>query len=231
MDKISLTLIADLVILLLILWKLFQGRSQGLVKKVGGLASLVLGLFGGKVVQRTCAEYVSVKWLQPGVSRLLEKAKDSLGTADLMENLGSILNDVKLPEFLKTNVVEHVAEKLSQSAQSALTAAAGVIADRLASWLLFLLGFVVIYLLASLVFNGILDPIIRKLPLIKGVNRLGGALLGCIQGILIAGIVLLAAYKLIPALSQEAGAMFSPASVEKSFLVKLYFQVLPDLFR
>ena len=141
MDRIPMILIADVVILLLILWKLIQGRRQGLVKKIGGVAALLCGLYGGRAVQRSCADFVSVKWLQPGVSRLLEKARDSLGTADLMENLGDILGDVQLPEFLKTGVLEAVAESLSQSARSALTAASDVIARRLASWLLFLLGF------------------------------------------------------------------------------------------
>lgn len=231
MEHIPLILIADLVILLLILWKLLQGRRQGLVKKVGGLAALICGIFGGKLVRQSFAGFVSQNWLQPGVERLLESTKDSLGTVDLMENLSRILGDVKLPEFLKTDVVEKVAETLNQGTQSALGAASAVIAERLASWLLFLLGFVIVYLLASLIFNGILDPIIRKLPLVKGVNRLGGALLGALQGILIAGLLLLLAYKLLPVLSQEAGAMLSAENVERSFLVKQYFLALPELFR
>lgn len=228
MDNLNFTLIIDLVILLILVWKVLQGRQQGVVKRLGKLAALVCGILGGRIVRDSFADRVSTVLL-PRVTELLEKARESLGLSDLLDNLNDILAQVKLPDFLKTNVSESLTTRAGEVLDSAVSSASAIIAQRLSEWLLFLLAAAIIYIVVKLIFDGILDPVIRKLPLVKNVNRLLGAVLGLISGILLAGLLLWLAYHLLPDLSAPGGPL-SAAAVAKSWVIKLYFQLFPALF-
>lgn len=229
MGFLNWSMAVDLVLALLILWKLLQGRSQGVVQKLGGLAALLCALWSGRFAMTTFSAQVSERWLLPLITRLLEKAKDSLGLADLLENLAGILSGSGLPAFLKTDVVDAAAQKLEEAGASAVQSAAGVVAERLAAWLLFLVAAAVVFGLVRLIFNGILDPVIRRIPIVRGVNSLLGAVLGAAVGVILAGLLLALVYKLAPGLSAPGGIL-APESVEKTWVTKLYFQLLPKVF-
>lgn len=229
MDKLNWTLAADVVLALIILWKLLQGRRDGVVKKLGSLAALAAAILGGRWARESLAPFVSQKWLEPKVGGWLTHARESLGLADLMENLGDILDSSNLPAFLRTNVLEQTRERLTAAADSAVATASELVAQKLAGWLVFLVAAVVAYALVRVVFDGLLDPLIRKLPLISGVNRALGAVLGAAQGVLLAGLLLWLAFHLLPVLSEPGGPL-SAAEVAKAYLTKLYFSLFPGLF-
>ena len=228
MDNLNWTLIIDIVILLILLWKVLQGRQQGVVKRLGGLASLVCAIIGGRIVRDSFADRVS-NLLLPKITDLLTHARESLGLSDLLENLTEILKNAQLPAFLKTNIAESVTTRAGEALDSAVSAAAELISQRLSEWLLFLLAAAIIYVVVKLIFDGVLDPVIRKLPIVKNVNRLLGAVLGLVSGILLAGLLLWLGYHLLPDLSADGGPL-SAAAVAKSWVIRLYFQLFPALF-
>lgn len=233
MDKLNPTLIIDLVILLILLWKLLQGRRQGIVRRLGSLAAFFCAIFGGRFVQDTYAERFSAL-LIPKITALLDRARETLGASDLLDNLNAdnlneILAQANLPDFLKNGIAESVTTRVGEALNSAIATASELIAQRLSEWLLFLIAAAVIYAVVKLIFNGILDPIIRKLPIVKSVNRALGAVLGLVCGVLLAGLLLWIAYHLVPELSAPGGAL-SPAAIEKSWLIRLYFRFFPELF-
>lgn len=227
--ELNATLAVDAILALILLWKLLQGRRQGVVKKLGGLAALVCAVWGAREVSSRFGQQISDRWLLPFVTKALERARDSLGLSSLLSDLGGVLNGASLPGFLKTDVLETVTEQLSETAATALNTAADVVAARLAGWLLFALSAVVIYAVVSILFNGILDPLIRRLPIVSGVNRTLGAILGAALGVLITALLLAVAYRLLPDLSQPGG-VFSPEAVERSLLLKYYLRFLPGIF-
>ena len=233
MDKINWTLAVDVVLALLVIWKLLQGRRDGMVRKLGGLAALVGALIVGNFASKTYAGAVSEKWLAPALEKWFTHIRESLGLEDVLENLADVLGNVSLPQFLKINVAEQVTEQMGAASQRvgvAVEEASVVVAQRLAGWLLFLLAAVLAYAVIKLIFDGVLDPVIRKLPIIGTVNALLGAILGAILGAVMAILLLWLAYHLAPALSQPGGPL-SPESVEKAYLTKLCFRVFPNLFR
>lgn len=229
MDNLNWTLIIDVLLLILLLWKLLQGRQQGVVKRLGGLAALVCGILGGRIVRDQFAGKLSDALLLPRVTDALTHARESLGLNDLLENLSEILGQVRLPAFLTEHVADDLTTRAEGALDSAVASAAEVISLRLSEWLLFLLAAAIIYVIVKLIFDGVLDPVIRKLPIIKNVNRLLGAVLGLISGILLAGLLLWLGYHLLPDLSAPGGPL-SPESVAKSWVIKLYFQLFPALF-
>ena len=229
MDKLNWTLTVDLVLVLIVLLKLAQGRRDGVIKRLGRLAALVGALLTGGFVKREFAEEVAQQWLEPSIGKLLTHARETLGLEDLLINLTRILDKANLPGFLKARVPERVAEMGSELATSVVGRATQVVSLRLSQWLLFLVGAVLAYTVIRIVFDGILDPVIRKLPIVGSVNRLLGALLGAALGAVMAVFLLWLAFHLIPSLSAP-GAPLSPEKVEGAYVTRFLFKNLPNLF-
>jgi hypothetical protein len=119
---------------------------------------------------------------------------------------------------------------MSSSAGTAVASASSIIAERITGLLLLVLSFAAIYIIVKLLFDGLLDPVFRRLPLVSQANSLLGAILGGITGVLIAGILLVVAYKLFPSLSSGENSVFSPETVASTYILKLYFRALPGIF-
>lgn len=229
MDKITPSLVIDVVLGLILLWKLLQGWSQGVVKRMGGLVSALLGILGGRIVRDRFAAQVSALLL-PKVTQVLEHARESIGVSDLLENLSEILSKAKLPAFAKLDVAEDLMTRAGEAVDSAVGSAAEVISQRLSEWLLFLAAALVIYILLKIIFNGVLDPVIRKLPIVKWLNKLLGLLVGLISGIVVVGLVLWLVYHLMPAFT-ESGHILSKEAIAGSWIASKYFAQFPALFQ
>ena len=228
--NLTIGLLADVILLAIIAWKLISGVRSGLVRMLCGLISLGGGIAAGSVLRSLLAETVAKAFFIPAIGRVLEKAKDNLGLSDLLENLERILENAQLPEFLKLNVAEQV-RQMQMNGATAVTNAAEIIAQRLAGWILFILGLVAAAILLRLLCNGVIAPLIDHIPLVNEANRILGGILGAVVGVLLAGLVLFLCYKLLPVLSETSGRIFAPDSVEGSFLMKQYFRLLPGIFK
>lgn len=230
MDKITPSLIMDVILGLILLWKLLQGWSQGVIKRLSGLVSALLGILGGRIVRDRFAAQISSALLLPRVTKVLEHARESIGVSDLLDNLSEILNNVWLPAFAKLDVVEGLMSRAGASIDSATGAAAEIISQRLSEWLLFIVAALVIYILLKIIFNGVLNPVIRKLPIVKWLNKLLGLAVGLISGIVVVGLVLWLVYHLMPAFT-ESGHILSEEAVAGSWIASKYFARFPALFR
>lgn len=228
--NLTIGLLADVILLAVILWKLISGVRSGLVRMLGGLISLGGGIYAGSLLRALLADTVAENWLEPAILRVLERAKDNLGLSDLLENLQRILDNAQLPAFLKLNVAEQV-RQMQENGATAVTNATEVIAQRLAGWILFVLGLIVAAVLLRLLFNGVIAPLIDHIPLVNEANRILGGVLGAALGILLAGLVLFLCYKLLPVLSESSGRIFAEDSIQGSILMKQYFRLLPGVFR
>jgi len=231
MDNLNWSLAIDAVIVLILLFHFFKGRRDGVVKKIGSLASLAAGLALGGYSKNAYAETVAARWVQPAIQRGLERARQTLGLEDLMENLQEILNGTGLPGFLKAGAVAETMDKFGLSlGSSGVSDTSSVIAARLSGWLLFLVGAVLAYIVVKVVFVGVCDPVIRNLPVIDKINGFMGAVLGLVQGVLLALVLLWLVYHLVPGLSQPGGPL-SPEAVAESYVTRYAFRLFPNLFK
>ncbi len=232
LERLNPGLIVDAVIAVIILFKLLQGRSEGAVKKLGRLAALVCAIFGADYIRDAFARELAEKYVRPFVYDRLSEQLDRLGLSDAVENLSALFDRLRLPQFLQSSVAERVGEEsagLGSSVGTAVSSASSIIAERVAGWLLLIAGFAVVYLVIKLLFDGMLDPVIRKLPLANRANSLLGAILGAVIGAILAGLLLVIVHTLAPSLSVGGKPLFSPEAVEKTYLLKLYFRALPGL--
>lgn len=229
MDKITPSLIMDAVLGLILLWKLLQGWSQGVIKRLGGLVSALLGILGGRILRDRFAAQVSALLL-PKITTVLEHARESIGVSDLLDNLSEILNSAKLPAFAKLDVAEGLMARAGEALDSAVNAAAEVVSQRLSEWLVFIVAALVIYILLKIIFNGVLDPVISKLPIVKWLNKLLGLAVGLISGIVVVGLVLWLVYHLMPAFT-ESGHILSEEAIAGSWIASKFFARFPALFQ
>ncbi len=141
-----------------------------------------------------------------------------------------MFENMKLPVFLQSSVSEQVASA-NNGINTAIGSAATIIAERLTGWLLFAIGFAAIYLILKLIFDGMLDPLIRKIPIMNSLNSLIGAVLGALIGIVTVGLLLVVLYIFVPSLHTGEDALLSPQTVEASYILKLYFRALREYYR
>ena len=201
-------IIADIVLAAIIIWELLSGFRKGAVRMIGGLLDLGGGIYAGYLLRKAHSADAA-RWLAPVIRKELDAAMNKLGLTDILENLDSILDISRLPDFLKQDVLEKVKVRVGLGTETALSGASGVIAQRLAGLLLFLLGMVIVTLTLRIIFKAVIDPVISAVPLLDESNRFLGAVLGAAFGILVAGLILALCYRLLPALSQSAESVFS----------------------
>ena len=77
MDKLNWTLAIDVLLALLVVWKLLQGRRDGVVRKLGGLAALVGALIAGNIVSKRFSAMAAEKWLAPALEKWFSHIRDN----------------------------------------------------------------------------------------------------------------------------------------------------------
>ncbi len=222
--------IADVVLAAIIIWELLSGMRKGAVRMIGGLLELGGGIYAGNLLRKAHSADAA-RWLVPAVRDVLDAAMNKLGLTDILENLDNILDTSRLPDFLKQDVLEQVKVRVGSGTETALSGAAGVIAQRLAGLLLFLLGMIVVTIVFRIIFQAVIDPVISNVPLLDESNRFLGAVIGAAFGVLIAGLILALCYRLAPALSQDAASVFSDRSIRNSCIMRHYFRLWPGAFK
>ena len=174
--------IADVVLAAIIIWELLSGMRKGAVRMIGGLLELGGGIYAGNLLRKAHSADAA-RWLVPAVRDVLDAAMNKLGLTDILENLDNILDTSRLPDFLKQDVLEQVKVRVGSGTETALSGAAGVIAQRLAGLLLFLLGMIVVTIVFRIIFQAVIDPVISNVPLLDESNRFLGAVMGAAFGV------------------------------------------------
>lgn len=178
---------------------------------IGLIASFaIVGLFRGfimsvyKLIAFFVCIFVSYKF-SPVLARVLEKTPVYGGIRDaIAKNLPlvgekavsasstapagsagaeSMLGTLPLPEFFRKSLLGNLPTASELLNTDAIVNAVG---DELARMIISVLSLVVLYFVLRVIaaFVGLLLKGISELPLFKQVNRLGGFILGCVQGVL-----------------------------------------------
>lgn len=228
--KLPIWLIPDICLAAVILLFLANGYRKGIILMCGKIGAMICAIFTASYARTAYSDSLAQKYIVPFVARLLDEAKDRLGINDAWANLGSVLNEASLPEFLKTDILEKALNAAAEKGNTALETASALIAQRLSEWILVVAVALLTYKLVLMIIRKIISPLIKSVPIIGGINNVLGAVLGCAFGIFLAGFFLWFAYSVLPVLSQGADSMLSSESIEKSFFVKAYFQYFPNVF-
>ena len=201
----DLAISAGLDIIIVIVFSLcfFVGISKGLVKSIISLLGKIASLIIAFIFSENLGIYINTnyvrepvqKWLVNSLSATSEGVDASL--ADL--NLDALFKDMpdffkKIGDFLNINLTQ-MGEKYTslkengiEQAKSAVTSAMVMPLSELISRII---AFIIIFILCSIAVSIIwwLSDLIVNIPVLRQLDKLGGAIFGILNGILLTFIV------------------------------------------
>lgn len=178
--------IADFILIGVIALFILAGAARGLVKSLFGLGSIILSLVLAFALYPVVSEYLQQSPVGDFVTESVEKM---LGERESVINEGaSAENDPEagvaeeggLPEIVQ-GALENTGEAVKETASAGIAAAALNIISLLT---VFIIVRLVLWIAAALL------DIVTKLPVIHGCNKLLGAVMGGVSGLLIVYLLL-----------------------------------------
>lgn len=183
--------IIDLAIVAILLVSYLRGRKKGLILTLCGLAAFFVALFGARFFSQQLSP-MAADALTPHFSSMVEQNTDLDLTGQLDQFLAEgegenllvdALKAVGLYEPFADSVRDLLGQQATNAVTDAATALAHAIAEVVASVVIFILAFLLILLVWFLLSR--LLNLATRLPLIRGLNRLLGGILGLGQGALL----------------------------------------------
>lgn len=215
----------DLAILAFLLVFYLLGRKKGLILTLCGLAAFFVALFGARFLAQQLSP-MAADALTPHFSSLMEQNID-FDLTDRLDQLLSVaegenllidaLKAVGLYEPFADSVRDLLGQQATSAVTDAATALAHAMAEVVASVVIFILSFLLILLL-WFVLSRLLN-LAARLPIIRGLNRLLGGILGLGQGAL---ILFFAAWML-----RLFGGVIPPDVVNTSTVLKFFMTTNP----
>lgn len=218
--------IIDLVIAAILLVSYLRGRKKGFILTLCGLAAFFVALFGARFFSQQLSP-MAADALTPHFSSMVEQNTD-LDLTDRLDQLlstdaegGSPLIDALKAVGLYEPFADSVRDLLGQQAAGAVTDAAAALAHAIAEVVASVVIFIVAFLLILLVWFLLsrLLNLAARLPLIRGLNRLLGGVVGLAQGAL---LLFFAAWIL-----KLCGGVFPADVVDSSTVLKFFMTANP----
>lgn len=214
--------IIDIVIVLVLAGFTVYGAKRGLFQSLAGLMIVVVALVGAAIIAGTFAKPIA-KAAAPVVEKHFAEKLDAL-LEELPEEVGVPENTegaVDLPEggFL-TDMMDDVGTVLEDAADSAGKAASAAVESLIESFaygILFILAFVLLLLLLRVLCAAM--GLITKLPGVHGLNALGGAVFGLVEGVL---LVFLAVFML-----RNLGVSLDTAALQEAHILRIFRENTP----
>ena len=176
--------ISDIVAIVIVVLFVMWGAKKGLVKSVLGLGSIIISIV------------LALTLYQPGSTFL----KDSVIGEYVTVNIAKVLDaSEKEPEEMETedaanalNLPPEIMSKVSESVDDIKTTALGSISTSISSLAINLLSMLIVFLVIKLILwiiTLLLDAV-TGIPVIRGLNKMLGGILGAVSGIITIYILL-----------------------------------------
>lgn len=182
----------EIAVGLFLIGMILYGHYKGFIRLAVSLVALIATL----VIVNSAMPKVTVflrdntpvyTWVQQSVEKTfgLDKVKEA-GAGDGVPAIQrKVIESLNLPEELKGMLIENNNNEVYQ--MLGVDAFTDYIGDYLANIILSLVGYVVSFLIVYIVIRLIMKAldVVARLPILSGLNRIAGALLGGIQGLLL----------------------------------------------
>ena len=188
-------IIIDVIIAAILIAAVLIGARKGLFLSLAGIMIFLLALVGANIGAKSLSVPLADQLTPKIQERIAVRVEDTLQEKNQQSN--ECLEQM-LPDSLKS-ILEHTGLRtnvLGQSAKGTITEISSAIAAAIARELaetflygiLFLLLFLALLVLLWLAARGI--NLLLKLPVLSGMNALGGGIVGLVQGVLIVGLLI-----------------------------------------
>ena len=201
------SVILDVAIVVIFALAVWIGKRKGLFRSLAELAVYLLGLIGASL---------AAGQLTGQVVDLLRPVLESKVSEAISGYITELLADVPFGETI--GGLEGVGDLVGKAAQETVDLLVETLLYNLTYAVLFLAVFLVLALVLRLVVN-LGDFLLQRLPVLHGMNTLGGILVGALKGLLIICLILW--------LDGKTGLLLSPAAVQSSYIAPFLLKILP----
>jgi len=182
------------VLFMLILFALV-GYKRGLIKKIVSLLSLIITLilvsfltpYISQFIQERTPMYASIK------EQCLESIEEQLNTMESNTKSAQVefINQLPIPDSIKNSMIEN--NNADAYASLAVEQFSDYIGGYLAKWIVNAMSYVVAFVLIIIFlrFAFMTLDIVARLPIINGINKIAGLIIGLVEGILIMWVLFL----------------------------------------
>ena len=202
--------IIDAIVVVVLLAFAIWGARQGLVRALAGLVMVIVALVGAGMIAATFSDpaaRLAAPVIQKHITSRVEEAMavqtdstpEEVGEEPRVEDLLVLLG---LDEDVRGSLAEQAEEQILDAGASIVSAVVESMVGSVAYGVLFILSFLALLLMLH-VLVGAMD-LVMKLPLLHGLNTLGGGALGLIEGTLVLFLAVWAARRLGISFETEA---------------------------
>ena len=217
--------IIDIVVAAVLLGFAVYGGKRGLFRALSGLLAVVVALVGAGIIAATFTTPVT-KVVTPLIAGHIEEkvenamAVQSAGSGVQMPEadtedpsaIQDLLAILGLDDEVRSRRAEEVQEKVRDTGASIAAAVVESMARSFIYGTLYILSFAVLLLLMK-VLIGAMD-LVLKLPLLRGLNTLGGAAVGLVEGAL---LLFLAVWVL-----RRLGVSFESEALAEAHILRIF---------
>lgn len=217
--------IIDIVVAAVLLGFAVYGGKRGLFRALSGLLAVVVALVGAGIIAATFTTPVT-KVVTPLIAGHIEEkvenamAVQSAGSGVQMPEadtedpsaIQDLLAILGLDDEVRSRLAEEVQEKVRDTGASIAAVVVESMARSFIYGTLYILSFAVLLLLMK-VLIGAMD-LVLKLPLLRGLNTLGGAAVGLVEGAL---LLFLAVWVL-----RRLGVSFESEALAEAHILRIF---------
>lgn len=217
--------IIDIVVAAVLLGFAVYGGKRGLFRALSGLLAVVVALVGAGIIAATFTAPVT-KLVTPLIAGRIEEkvenamAVQSVGSGVQMPEtdtedpsaIQDLLAILGLDDEVRSHLAKEVQEEVHDTGVSIATAVVESMARSFIYGILYSLSFAALLLLMK-VLIGAMD-LVLKLPLLRGLNTLGGAAVGLVEGAL---LLLLAVWVL-----RRLGVSFESEALAEAHILRIF---------
>ena len=191
--------IVDIIILVIFGAIVISSAMKGFFKSLFELAGTLISLAISRALSEGIAPQIFDTFIRKGAETYLGNALGSVGTKDYVLQAQETLNSI--PEALngimslmgidKTAIIEKIQSADLGGAnlvESLMTSVVEPVATAVVQFIIFVILAVVIGFVLKIAVK-LLDGIIKKLPAVKQLNRVLGAVFGVLRGIIVVAII------------------------------------------
>ncbi|MBQ3100474.1 MAG: CvpA family protein [Clostridia bacterium] len=234
-----MSFLVDIILVAVILITVISGWKKGFIRTFMGLVSFAASIIVTWLLYNPVAKFIYDKILLGTVSDYIENVFETElgGSGASLERLFAELPD-SFTNFLNRfsttdNAAAFYSENTGATSSQLSRFMAEPIAETLSKVIAFIGLFIVIYIILKLL-TKLLDNIV-KLPLLNGVNKFLGLVLGAFLGLFIAWVLAIAFNALLPQLSSLFPKIFKPNTVDTTIIMRFFYNfnlfALLDMFK
>lgn len=188
----TVPVIIDAIVVLVLAGFTIWGIRRGLLQALAGLVIVVVALVGAGMIAATFSA-PAARLAAPFIEKQIEKKVDAaleeqmrepqLPAEDSDRQLEELLSLLGLDTELRDSLAEQAKDTVRETGVSAAAAVVTGVAQSMIYGILYFLSFAALMILLHVLLGAM--GLLAKLPGLRGLNALGGGLLGLIEGALL----------------------------------------------